>query len=258
MVATYKQSHTHDHTSSLHMITFVSFKMADNIASGVPATSNNSHRFLDTVFARESPLTEEQFSFIIHHADQGAGSADILKLLNNTWSLEENLFTVQETISYIRRNVQREQLLLSRAKQYVWCTTQHPANANTRTRNNGGRERFTDEMKAFMFWKEGLGHQKLTILKLLNAQFKTQFNIISVKICLSSITRNDKFNEFLENYAMSFDWWKPPPNPDSSEGIRAARRASRKAAMKRHADRTQVQKRWLNEIGKFESEEVQS
>jgi hypothetical protein len=53
------------------MITFVSFKMADNIASGVPATSNNSHRFLDTVFARESPLTEEQFSFIIHHADQG-------------------------------------------------------------------------------------------------------------------------------------------------------------------------------------------
>lgn len=234
--------------------------MAENTTLGGPATRHNSIKILDTAFARASPLTEEQFSFIIHYVDQGAVAADILSLLNNTFSLKEDIFTVEETILYIRCNVQREKALLRRATKYAWCTTQQPA-PKTRSGNDEGlgRERkFTDEMRAFILWKYELGHQKLTILKSFNAQFRTQFNISSLKLCLSNITKNSKTTELLAQHAMTFDWWKPPPAPESPEGARAARQARMRAAKKRHAERSQVQKQWMNGIGGFESEQPRS
>lgn len=235
--------------------------MADNIASGCTATSPRLHKQLDCVFARESSLTEEQFSFIIHHADQGAGSADILSLLNNTFSLKENIFTVEETISWIRRNFQRETLLLKRAKQYVWWTTQDPVAQNTPASNNEGRRRerrFDDEMRAFILWEYELGHRKTAILDSLNAQFKEQFNITSVKMCLGNIANNDRITEFLRQHAMVYDWWKPPPSPGTQEGLRAARHARRRAASKRHAERTQVQKQRISGNGESKPEDLLS
>lgn len=230
--------------------------MADNITSGNAATSPYSSKLLDTVFSRESPLTEEQFSFIIYHAVQGAGSADILTLVNGTFSLEENISTVEETISWIRRNVQREGLLLTRAKQYEWHLPVPPSAGN-----NAGSQRdrkWTDDMRAFILWKHELGHRKLTVLDSLNAQFKTQFSIGSMKVCLTNITNHEQTAEFLREYATSLDWWKPPPAPDSPEGVRIARHARRRAASKRLAERGQAQKQWIDGFNRVESEELQS
>ena len=234
--------------------------MGDIIPLGSTATTPNSNKLVDTAFARASSLTEEHFCFIIHHAVQGVACADIVTLLNDTFSLQEDTFVVGETLAYIRRNVQREQYLLRQVTKYAWCPTQPPANSNTRPSTDtglGGGRKFTDEMKAFMLWRYELGHQKLNILNSLNAQFETQFNITSVKHFLSNMVKNSKTTEALGQLAPSFSWWKPPPTPESPEGVRAAKQARVRAARKRHAERSQVQKQWVNGHGKSEMEQLQ-
>ena len=235
--------------------------MAENTALGGQAPQLNRIRVLDTAFARASPLTDEQFSFIIHHVDQGAAHADILTLLNDTFSLKENIVTVEETILYITCNKERKQALLKRAAKYSWGPAK-PAPAPKIYFGNGeglDRERkFTDEMRAFILWKFELGHRKLAILESFNTQFNTQFSITSLKICLTNITKNSKAAEQLAQYATTFGWWEPPPAPGSPAGVRAARQLRLRQARKRHAEKTQIQKNWMNGIGRFESEQLPS
>lgn len=251
---------THD-TILFHKIMVALSKMAERTTPASPATPPNGNKNLDTEFARSSSLTEEQFSFIIHHVAQGATSGDVLALLNNTFSLKEDIFTVQETILYIRCNVERERLLLKRASKYAWCTTQEPLASNTRAGNDedlGQGRKFTDEMRAFMLWKHALGDPKLSILNSLNNQFGTKFDITSLKWTLTNMNKNEKMGDLLVQSATSYGWWTPPPGPGTPGGMRAAKHARVTAARKRHAARAQEQKQRMNEIGKFESESLGS
>lgn len=235
----------------------VSSNMAERTTPAGPTTPRKGNKSLDTEFARSSSLTEEQFSFVIHHVAQGASSEDVLALLNNTFSLKEDIFTVKETILYIRCNVQRERLLLKRASKYAWYTTPQPLASSTPAGNDEGLGRgrkFTDEMRAFMIWKHELGYPKLSILTSLNNQFGTKLDISYLKGTLTSITKDEKTADHLVQSATSYGWWTQPPGPGTPDGMRAARHARVTAARKRHTARAQEQKQRMNEIGKFESE----
>ena len=241
------------------MMNVVSSTMADNQTLEEPATPRTADKILNTVFARGSQFTEEHFSFIINHIDQGIDPPDILKLLNKTFSLEQSILAVEEAVSYIRRNIKREKLLRRRAVRYAWCTTPRllPApkpRLDTRETILGSEMVFSNEMKAFMIWNYLRGNQKPTVLTALNAQFRTGFELTSVKLGLTHLMKNEKAVEMLTEEAKRFEWWKPPHKPGTRDAKREQRAARLRAAKARLTGNAKGYKQWKGANEGAESE----
>lgn len=217
--------------------------MDENTPPNAPATKLSP--LYNTKFARESCLTQEHFCFVAYHDTKGTASPDLLKLLNDTFSLEQDMTDLEQAITYVHTNVKREEKLLLRANIYPWSSPLPPPAWPSRVTSysvSNYESIYTDEVKAFMVWKYYLGFNKHQILDSLNRLFRTDHSSTALKSAMTILFKNEGTIARLRKDAQQYDWWKPPPPEDSIDGRRVARADRLREAKKRMTEKALVQK----------------
>lgn len=227
----------------------------ENIAPDVTPKTQRPYP-LDRDSAELSPLTDEHLSFIIYHTHDGLAPAQVTDLLNSTFSLTQDVQTVEEAISYIKFHDRRAGWLRAEAGLYPWC---HPRHQVTRIapqviRGLMSKPLFTVEMKAFVLWKYQAGYLPQHVLRTLNERFGTKHELQTMKSMLSHVLHNESTVAHLKTVVERFEWWEPTPP------ARIEKMEKRTAAKLRIAKKSREYKNWKKEerIRELEEEEART